>query len=225
MQGTASGGELSLDSEFAILRVEDAIVRLDGIEAVRLVPGEHRPVDELHLIVSPQSRPESVKRDVQAMLLDRFDLAVDWPAIQVARRPEEPPTLAADRSGRLVLDAVHLAMRRHGTSVTVELEDDSDRRTGQAGPAPTDGILEAVADAAAAAVASALGRRLDALDARVVPAGGDQIALVTVLLDDGRSQQRLSGCAVVRTNEADAVARAVLDATNRLERDETGRAA
>jgi hypothetical protein len=220
MQDTTRGGGLSLDSEFAILRVEDAVVRLPGVEAVRLVPGEHRPVDELHLITSPGTRPERVKVEVQAMLLDRFGLAVDWPAIQVAPRTQEQAVgvTPEQAEARLVLDAVHLDMRRHGTSVTVELEDGDARVSGEAGPVPTSGVLDAVATATAAAVTHAVGRPLDALDARVVAAGGDDVALVTVGLADARTPQRLSGCAVVHANEVDAVARAVLDATNRLER-------
>lgn len=220
--GAPSAG-VTLAGDISVLRLEDAIARLPGVEAVRLVPGTHRPVEELHVIVSPDRRPDAAKREIQEMLLERFDVAVDWHVIRIVRRPEAatPPAAAPPppAPARLVLETVHLAMRGHGTSVGVDLRDGEQRVHGAAGPVGPSGLSLAVAEATLDAVAQTVDKSLEPVSAEVVQVGGDHIALATVVANDGRSREQLTGSAMVRGNDADAIARAVLDATNRLRRD------
>ena len=209
----------TLEGELDVLRIEDAIARRPGVDAVRMVPGRHRPVEELHVVVAPDSSHDAVRRDVQALLLDRFQLPVDWHAIRTVPRPRTAsPNEPVAAPTRLVLETVNLALRGRDTTVQVELRDGEALVDGTAGPVPAHGLLRGVADAAAAAVARHVDRGLDVASAEVVPAGADRVALVTLVASDGRGRQQLTGSAIVHGTDADAVARAVLDATNRLPR-------
>lgn len=218
--GAPLGGDLE------VLRIEGAIASLDGIDAVRLVPGTHRPVEELHVIIAPERRPDATKREVQALLLDRFDLPVDWHVIHIVPRPRpavttETPTsgAAGTTSSRLVLDTVHLAMRGRETTVGIELRRGTTSVHGAADPVGPASVLVAVARATLDAIGQAIDDDLELVSAEVVQVGGDAIAVATVIASDGRSREQLTGSAMVRGSEPDAVARAVLDATNRLVRD------
>jgi hypothetical protein len=73
-----------------------------------------------------------------------------------------------------------------------------------------------VAQATLSALAPLLGLPIDVDSAAVVDAGGSEVALVVLTATAPRmGPQSLSGSAVLRGDEADAVARAVLDAVNR----------
>lgn len=124
-------------------------------------------------------------------------------------------TATIDRE-RLVLDTVHLALRSHGTSVGVDLLDGEDRLRGTAGPVGPTGVLPGVVQATIDALGDRITHDLSTVVAEIVEAGGDQIAIATLTASDGRSRQRLTGSAIVRGNVEDAMARATLDATNRL---------
>lgn len=103
--------------------------------------------------------------------------------------------------------------------VQVELERSGDRAMGLAdGPLIASAGRRLVAEATLQAL-TLLGTGADrgAVDSVVVtPLGGQQVALVSVVIDAGTHEEVHVGSAVVRnTLEHDAVARAVLDATNR----------
>lgn len=103
--------------------------------------------------------------------------------------------------------------------VQVEIERDHDRAIGLTeGPLLASAARRLVAEAALQALALlGIGADRAAVDAVVIESlGGQTVALVTVMMDGGTYEEAHVGAAVVRaTGEHDAIARAVLDATNR----------
>ena len=215
----ARDGATTRTDDVAVLRIEDAVARLPGVDAVRLVPGRHRAVDELHVVIDPDRPEDGVRRSVQALLLERFELAVDWHAIRTMPRPRTALPASQGPTPRLVLETVHLAVRGRDTTVAVDLRHGDELLHGDADPVAPEGLLRAVASATLTAVGGTVDDALEAVSAEVVQAGQDRVALATVVTTDGRGRQQFTGSALVRGNEADAIARAVLDATNRLRRD------
>lgn len=199
----------------------DAVRRLEGVQQVRLEPPDAARPDRIHVVMAPGWRPETVRRDVQALLLQRFDLNLDVHRIRTSRAaptdtPPPPDAPTAASVARPVLDAVHLALRSRGTSVGVELVSGDRRLRGSAGPVGPTSVLGAVAQATVRALEEGLLQSVEVDVTDVVEIGGDRIAMATVVASDGRTQQRLTGSTLVRGNIEDAMARAVLDATNRL---------
>lgn len=264
-------------------RIEETITRLENVAVARIIAGPGNRLDALDVTAAPGWPVETVRRDVQALLQQRFDLDVPArfvlvrasdeagesaedqfhdpaPAVRPVPDPEpaanaEPAPTAAPASGgdttastaaagpsqrqepasgtapaaaapaaaedppdcsRLVLDTIHLALRAQGTSVGVDLLDGEKRLRGTAGPVGPDGLLAGVVDATAHALRARMTHDLSTVAAEVVAAGGDEIAIATLLASDGRSRQRVTGSAIVRGSVEDAMARATLDATNRL---------
>lgn len=103
--------------------------------------------------------------------------------------------------------------------VQVEIERGHDRAIGLAdGPLLASAARRLVAEAALGALGLlGIGANRAAVDAVVIESmGGQTVALVTVMMDGGTYEEAHVGAAVVRaTGEHDAIARAVLDATNR----------
>lgn len=115
--------------------------------------------------------------------------------------------------------AVTVAVDAGRYRVQVEIERDHDRAIGLTeGPLLASAARRLVAVAALQALALlGIGADRAAVDAVVLESlGGQTVALVTVMMDGGAYEEAHVGAAVVRaTGEHDAIARAVLDATNR----------
>lgn len=223
---------VDLDDELVRLRIEDAIADLDGIEAVRLVPGSTRPVDELHVVVAPDRDPKQTVRDLQSLLLANFGVDVDRRVVSVVRLGDDAGKRLRDGLPRLVLSAVRIEVRGGQTVVAVDLagHDEHGDHVGSAGhvgatagPASETAVAAAACEATLEALAGGLGDvTLRLVGASVTAVGSERVALVALTATNGRTRDLLTGSAVVRTHEADAAARAVLDATNRLHRDPAG---
>lgn len=216
---TNGSGTTSLDPTDADERraLERAIGDMPGVVAVRLVAGDGRPVDELHVVVAPDRDPKNTARDLQTVLLAQFGVDIDRRVISVARLGDTDVSTLRHGSPRLTLGAVVLTVRADEISVSVELEDDDGERvTGHAGPVDDRHVARAVAEATTRAVGEAVDLPLSTRSASIVTAEQDRLALVTVQVEQRHGAEVLSGSALVRGAVPDAAARAVLDATNRL---------
>ncbi len=209
-----------INDELVRLEIENALEQMTGVEAVRLVPGTKRPVDELHAVVATDCEPKHIARDLQTMLLARFGVDVDRRVISVVRLGTAATGRLTDVMPRLTLDCVNVSVRSADTSVAVEVLDaDGGSAIGSAGPIQGDAVIEGAALATVDAINSYLNEgsaRL--LNASITQAGTNRVAVVVVEVQTGDSRRVLTGSALVRRQEADSVARAVLDATNRLHR-------
>ncbi len=210
----------NLDDELVRLEIEAALERLDGVDAVRLVPGTTRPVDELHAVVQPDREPKRVARDLQTLMLARFGVDVDRRVISVVRLGPDVVARLTETMPRLTLDSVNVTVRASDTAAAVEVIDaNGGSAIGCAGPIAGDAVIEATAHATVDALNSYLhDGAARVLDARIVDAGPHRTAVVLVEVHVDHAVRVLTGSALVRRAEADAVARAVLDATNRLNR-------
>lgn len=216
----AGTADVDLEDELARVQIEDSIAALDGIEAVRLVPGTRRPVDELHVVVAPDRDPKHTARDLQSLLLANFGVDVDHRVISVVRLGDDAGKRLRDGLPRLALASVRIELRGEQTLVTVELTDGEARVMGQSGPVAEADVVEAACEATLGALTDGAERPTLRLDgATVAEVGTHRVALAALTTSDGRTRELLTGSAVVRHHEADAAARAVLDATNRLHRD------
>jgi hypothetical protein len=209
-----------ISDELVRLEIENALEQMDGVKAVRLVPGTKRPVDELHAVVDASCEPKHVARDLQTMLLARFGVDIDRRVISVVRLGSAATARLTEVMPRLTLDCVNVAVRADDTSVSIEVFDsEGGSAVGSAGPIKGDSVIEGAALATVDAINSYLGTGSARLiDAHIARAGSHHVAVVVVEVHGGPTAGVLTGSALVRRQEADAVARAVLDATNRLHR-------
>jgi hypothetical protein len=209
-----------ISDELVRLEIENALEQMDGVQAVRLVPGTNRPVDELHAVVEPHCEPKHVARDLQTMLLAQFGVDIDRRVISVVRLGSAATARLTEVLPRLTLDCVNVAVRANDTSVSIEVFDsEGGTAVGSAGPIRGDAVIEGAALATVNAINTYLGSGSARLiDAHIARAGGHHVAVVVVEVYGGPTTRVLTGSALVRRQEADAVARAVLDATNRIQR-------
>lgn len=228
----------NVDSVDTIAAVEDEIRRIPGVAAARIVTDPHlgHPV-EVHVLASLDKHPKQLVRDIQSVAMAAFDLDIDRRIISVVQL-EIPPrndtangeaTPAANGSAidlsdlvdtqRITIDGVGVARAGYRCTVEVALRRDESRVLGTDEGVATPGLLPVLV---ARATLNALGRmeskadRLEVESASIQRVAGHDVAMVTLLLLLPHQQETLVGSAAVRAaGGEDAVARAVLDATNR----------
>ena len=209
--------------------LEDSLRHIQGVRAASVVTGPDAVPTEVHVLADPGKPAKQVVRDVQSLALARYDIDIDHRIVSVVqmgeeqvRAAEEPAAPAASQTGEepVVRPAIAAIMVRSGkgeTEASVTLAAGDRLFEGNSsGPAGHSHRARLVAVATLDAVDDLLGHPCEVESASIVATGTREVALSVLTLSVPRTgEQVLTGCAVVRGDEADAVARSVLAALNR----------
>jgi hypothetical protein len=221
------------DAATELRELEDELCRLAGVHAVRVVGDRAgRPV-EVHVLADPSKPAKQTVRDVRAVAQTMFGIELDHRIVSVAQLNtndqntpvgiELPRSETRARVASINVEAVGLRAQ-----VRVLLIENDREHTGYAeGSIASAARPQLVAAAALDAIRQAepAAEAIHITSAEISRIGSNRVAVVTVVYVDPPSELVVSGSAVVRRDRDDAVARALLDATNRrLARAERGRA-
>ena len=207
-------------NELDLTEVEREICRLPDVSIARMVAEPDGRVTEVHVVAHAGKHPKQIVRDVQSIALASFGLDLDRRVISVVQLGGDAIDDAFGaheiRPSIVAITAESNGLR---SLVRVTLARDDEEAVGFA-----EGSIASTARhrLVAAATIDAL-RQLEAAaecididHAQIVRVGSHDLAVVTVVFVVPPAEQIVSGSALVRPQqEADAVARAVLDATNR----------
>jgi hypothetical protein len=212
--------------------LEDALRHLPGVKAASVVTGPDAVPTEVHVLAAPGKAPKQVVRDVQSLALTQYDIDIDHRIVSVVQigddevravapngievhddEPDEPETAVVRPSLAAVM--VRSGAGETAASVTLSIGDQLFEGHSQ-GPAGSSHRARLVALATLEAVTELLGQPCEVESAIIVPTGSREVALsVLTVMVPRTGEQVLTGAAVVRGDEADAVVRSVLAALNR----------
>jgi len=206
--------------ELDLTEVEREICRLPDVSIARLVAEPSGRVSEVHVVAHPGKHPKQIARDVQSIALASFGLELDRRIISVVQLGGDaldPQVLHAhSRPSVVAITAEANGLR---SLVRVTLGRDDEEAVGFAeGSIATTARHRLVAAATVDALRQlqTAAECLDIDSAQVVRVGVHDVAIVTVVFVVPPAEQMVSGSAIVREHlDADAIVRAVLDATNR----------
>ncbi len=204
--------------------LEREVCRLPDISAARFVADRSGRPTEVHVLARPGKHPKQIVRDVQSIALASFGIEIDRRIVSVVQigtngEGEADHENGRPRTFRPVIAAINAEATDLRSLVRVTLATDGEETVGFA-----EGSIASAARHRLVATATLDALRqlepaaecLDVDSAQVVRVGVHDVAVVTVVFVVPPTEQVVSGSALVRTHqEADAVARAVLDATNR----------
>jgi hypothetical protein len=220
--GESLAGGAQPESAWGLQEVEEELCRLGGVLAVRVVGDRMGRPTEVHVLSDHTKTPKQTVRDIRAVAQTVFGLELDHRIVSVAQFDAEGEAdgdqLRVRSEPRVRVENVRFERGSAGASAEVVLVGGDRQETGTAsGAVAAVGRPQLVAAATLAAL-----RQLEPLAASVHLAGADvarvgknRIALVTVVWIEPPLELPVSGSAVVRSDRDDAVARALLDATNR----------
>lgn len=211
--------------------LEDSLRHIPGVKAASVVTGPDAVPTEVHVLASPGKAAKQVVRDVQSLALARFNIDLDHRIVSVVQMgddevravevPEPAPTVPdPEPAGPVVRPAIVAITVRSSSgeteaSVTLAVGPQLFEGKGR-GPAGQSQRARLVAAATLDAVGELLGRVCEVESASIVATGSREVALsVLTVMVPRTGEQVLTGAAVVRGDEADAVVRSVLAALNR----------
>lgn len=195
--------------------LEATLAKLQGVQAVRVVTGPDARPTEVHVLASRDKTPKQLVRDIQSVAMAQFDLEVDHRIVSVVQFDDgDTPGTATHR---VLIATITGQVTGLEATATVTLASNGTLYDGTAtAPATPSSRPRLVARATLNAVSHLI--PVGACDieyAQVTRVGGREVAvsIVQVVTPDG--ENIVTGSALVRGDEADAVARSVLDALNR----------
>ncbi|HLF99852.1 MAG TPA: hypothetical protein VI916_05235 [Acidimicrobiia bacterium] len=207
----------------ALSDVEAELGRLPDVTGVRIV-GDGGTPTEVHVLARPGKPAKQIVRDVQSVALARFGLNLDRRIVSVVQLESAvidagagaDPMAAAPRP---VISGITAEASGLRTLVRVTLAVHDAEAVGFAeGSIASMARHRLVASATLDALRQLLpaAECLDVDSAQIVRIGVNDVAVVTVVAVVPPDEQVISGSAIVRLHqEQEAVARALLDATNR----------
>lgn len=218
--------------------LEEALRQVPGIRAASVVTGPDAVPTEIHIVAGRAKGAKQVVRDVQSVAMAGYDIDIDHRIVSVVQFDDDidqaggtdlapmvirlPDTPAAD-AGHIDLAPrpliASITVRTAGTeadaSVVVKTGDASyDGRS--IGPSTMSHRHTLIARATLDALSELLGLPAEVEFVMVSTMGTRRMAACVIQVAvPGIGELVLTGSALVRSDEADAVARAVLDALNR----------
>lgn len=213
--------------ELDLTAVEAEICRLPHVQVARIVSDGPR-VTEVHIVATPGKTPKQIVRDVQSVAMATFGLDVDHRTISVVQlgtngesgtRTADWEDAVAHADPRAAFESAHVEEHGLRAVVRVGLRSANGTVTGFAEGSVASTARHRLVARATLDALQQVEPRAEAVDvdhAEVVRIGGHDVAVVAVVFVAPPVEYSVAGSAVVRAGrEADAVARAVLDATNR----------
>jgi hypothetical protein len=207
------------DTELAA--IEKELCRLPAVNAARIVVDEIGRPKELHILASSEKSPKQIARDVQSVAMASFGMEIDHRIISVVQldRGHLEPIVAPVGQQRVSIGAISSEQRGMRNHARVTLRRGDDESVGLAeGSIAESSRNRAVAQATLDALRQieSAAESADVEMAALVHLGTRDVAVATLVFVVPPHEEIVSGSAVVRTgNEPEAIARAVLDATNR----------
>ena len=205
--------------EIDLEEVEREICRLPDVSIVRLVAAADGRISEVHVVAHQGKHPKQIVRDVQSIALASFGLELDRRVISVVQLGSSVLDESSPPDARPLIVAITAEASGLRSLVRVTLALDEEEAVGFA-----EGSIATTARHRLVALATVDALRqiepaaecVDVDHAEIVRIGAHDVAVVTVVYVLPAAEQLVSGSAIVRPQqEPDAVARAVLDATNR----------
>lgn len=195
--------------------LEASLGRLPGIQAVRVVTGPDAKPTEVHVLATREKSPKQLVRDIQSVAMAQFDLEVDHRIVSVVQFDDEERGNA--NPARVLIATITAQTTGLETTATVTLASGGTLFDGTASaPATPSSRPRLIARATLNALTTLM--PVGACDieySAIVQVGGRDVAVSLVQLVTPDGETIVTGSALVRGDDSDAVARSVLDALNR----------
>ncbi|WP_407306527.1 hypothetical protein [Desulfosporosinus sp. SB140] len=207
------------DMAFSIQDWEQAIKQIKSVITARINANNQGDIEEVHILAGSGRAPKQVVRDVESVLVAQFGLQIDHKKISVAQiGDDDENAFAIVESSRPKLVGVTIRTVNGMAEVKVELLTGDKLIEGTAeGPSSSFNKLRLFVEATLKALTPlTLDKFLFVTeDVGITHLAKQQIALVSITLIASTGEQSLTGCALVRNDDREAVVKATLDAVNR----------
>lgn len=195
--------------------IESLVRKVRGVTGVRVVKNSQGEIDEIHVVASPGRSAKQMVRDIESMLYVRSGIRLDHRKISLVQIEEtalQPALVRVQLVRAVFVESASPQARVTLLFAGKQIEGEASSE-GALGASP----LWLVGAATARALDQLVGARgqLQLENIAFQELGAIQLCLAHLTLNTNDGLDVLLGVSVVRGDQADAVARSVLDAANR----------
>ncbi|HHV61490.1 MAG TPA: hypothetical protein GXX51_02475 [Firmicutes bacterium] len=204
--------------------LENTIRQIRGVSTARLILGSDGAIEEVHVLATQERSPKQIVRDIESACMVRFGVRLDRRKISVARVSGDESLEKLGASGvdvaqkRIELERFRSSFESDGIKFYVDLNHNGRVARGyDFGPPTADNKLRLPASATAHAIEGLLGGACSFVleDVQLIQMRRGTAVIVLVSFISPGGEEPISGVALVRRDEGEAVVRAVLHAINR----------
>lgn len=197
---------------------EQAIKQIRSVLGARIKASAEGEIEEIHVLADSSRNPKQIVRDVESILITQFEVEIDHKKVSVVQVDDDETTVALPEQIRPKLVSVTIRTVQATAEVKVELLAGEKLLEGIAqGRSSSYNKLRLFAEATIQALALITLEKLIFVteDVNINSLGKYQVAQVAITLITPSGEQTLVGCAIVKSDDREAVVRATLDAVNR----------
>lgn len=197
-----------------IREVEQYVKQIKAVEFCKIVLDQEQNIDEIHIVASMRRSPKQISRDIQSILISKFNLNIDHKKISIAQIDVD----SLFDGGRLKLKTIEYSITDGKADIRVVLEKDEELYDGAVSGINTlYNTQRMLSKATLTAVEKYCGVE-DTLvleDVKTATIAGNEVAVVAVSLILSNQEHMLTGTALVSKDKKEAIVKATLDAINR----------
>lgn len=199
-----------------IKEIENFINKINCVICCRIVL-EDEKIEELHVVSNMEKSPKQLSRDIQSILISKFDINIDHKKISVAQVDDESTIAMTDF--RLKLSSIEHATKSNVFEAKVVLEKNGTCYEGtSSGPHSSNNVHKLLV----LAVINAVEKFFDAKDIfiledvlKVMLTGKEAFITLITTFENGK-ELLLSGSSVTGRNSDEMIVKSALDAINRV---------
>ncbi|HVJ50648.1 hypothetical protein [Desulfitobacterium sp.] len=198
---------------------EQAIKQIRSVLGARIKASAEGEIEEIHVLANSNRNPKQIVRDVESLLATQFEAEIDHKKVSVVQIDEEDETtIPFQETIRPKLVSVTIRTVQVTAEVKVELSVGEKILEGIAqGRSSSYNKLRLFAEATIQALTLITMEKLIlvAEDVNINSLGKHKVVQSAITLITPNGEQTLVGCAIIKSDEREAVVRATLDAVNR----------
>lgn len=198
-----------------ISNIESFLGKLNSVISAKIVLGKDDEIEEIHILADNNRHSKQISRDIQSVLISKFDINIDHKKISIAQVEGERVSL---KEFRLKIRSIEFLTSHRKADVKVILEKEDETFEGVTSGANTaSNSLKLIAEATLKAV-EGFANCMDTFileDIKTTTLSGKEVVVVAITYLDNYTEYLLSGTSYINRDIKEAVVKATLDAINR----------
>lgn len=199
-----------------ISELKKAIEGIKSVESCGIITNGNGLIEEIHIVADYNRSPKQISRDIQSVLISRFNIDIDHKKISIAQL--KGIDIEKSEEYRLKLKKIEYSISGCKAEVRVILEKDEEAFEAMVTGSNTRLNTQRILSTATLKATERFLNKEDLFtfeDVRIVNIAETDVALVSVVVLENGQERRLFGCSHVGRDLNEAVVRATLNAINR----------
>lgn len=196
-------------------QMENVLNSIPGVLSTKIVFDQHEEIEEMHIMATTDRNPKQISRDIQSIMLAKFDLDFDHKKISIAQVAE---TNLKRPEKRIEIEEISYHLNGTMMKVGVKLkQDDTIYYAVEEGFNTLNNAHRIISTATINALQKVMKGNcvFSVADIEKVIIAKREVMIVAVSVINYHQEELLVGSAVIKSDVKEAIVKATLDAINR----------